>query len=89
MENPETWNTKKHKTQQGVQHLQRVLKQHRGTVENPIGQNPLLIIMKQSISRMLQYGSEFFVKYQFNILSNGFFIYQSFPIRLQSYAILC
>ena len=38
MENPEAWNTKKHKTQQGVQHLQRVLKQDRGTVENPIGQ---------------------------------------------------
>ena len=46
-------------------------------------------MMKQSINRMLQYGSEFFVKYQFNILSNGFFIYQSFPIRLQSYAFLC
>ena len=37
--------------------------------------SPLKMIMKQSIIRMLQYGNEFFVKYQFNILSNGFFIY--------------
>jgi len=36
--------------------------------------------MKQSIIRMLQYGNEFFVKYQFNILSNGFFIYYHLQI---------
>ena len=38
MEDSKARNTKKHKTQQGVQHLQCVLKQDRSTVENPIGQ---------------------------------------------------
>jgi hypothetical protein len=33
--------------------------------------NPQKIKMPQSIRRMHQYGSEFFVKYQFNNLSNG------------------
>jgi len=37
--------------------------------------------MAQSIIRMLQYGSEFFVKYQFKILSNGFFISHYFQNR--------
>ena len=32
------------------------------------------MIIAQSIKKMHQYGSEFLVKYQFNILSNGFFI---------------
>jgi hypothetical protein len=36
---------------------------------------PLTAMVPQSIRKMLQYGSEFLVKYQFNILSNGFFIH--------------
>ena len=44
------------------------------------------MIIAQSIKKMHQYGSEFLVKYQFNILSNGFFISPNFSSKpLQRY----
>ena len=46
--------------------------------------DPLNMTIAQSIRKIHQYGNEFFVKYQFNILSNGFLIYLYASKPLQS-----